>query len=155
MREIPWNDLSVLNAQVAETFGDWGPPLTVTQVMIDQFAQLSGDHQWIHVDQERAARESPFGSTIAHGFLTLIVLPRLLPPADWEVVGHRSVINQGLDRLRFLAPVPVDSTVRMRRRLVLVEPRDTATVMVWEYQVGLMDSDTLAMVCSVRLQYRA
>jgi len=155
MEKLAWNDIPALQARVTDDFGPWGSPVTVTQAMIDQFAGLSGDRQWIHVDPERAARESPFGCTIAHGFLTLVLLPRLQPVPDWVLDGHRSVINQGMDRLRFLAPVPVGSELHLCRRLVTVEPREAATVMVWEYQVALVGSEKPAMICQVRLQYRA
>jgi acyl dehydratase len=87
----------------------------VTQDDIDAFADASGDHQWIHVDPERAAL-GPFGSTIAHGLYTLSLAPTLL--ADlWPLDTFDAVINYGFDRIRFPAPLPVDSHVRMRARL--------------------------------------
>jgi acyl dehydratase len=89
--------------------------VTVDQTMIDTFADATGDHQWIHVDPERAA-ESPFGSTIAHGFLTLSLLPRLAQEV-YRVEGVRMAVNYGLDKVRFVAPVPVDSRVRVSTSL--------------------------------------
>jgi acyl dehydratase len=91
------------------------PWVTVEQDRIDKFADATGDHQWIHVDPERAAR-GPFGSTIAHGFLTLSLIPALA----WEVYtieGARLSVNYGLNKLRFITPVKVGS--RVRARLVL------------------------------------
>ena len=91
----------------------------VDQQMIDQFANTTGDDQWIHVDTERAARESPFGSTIAHGFLVLALAPRL----SLEVFGIDDTdtnteikfgVNYGLDKVRFISPLPVDTSVRAR-----------------------------------------
>lgn len=91
----------------------------ITQQRIDQFAQATGDHQWIHVDPERAAT-GPFGKTIAHGFLTLSMLPLFIQDAlRFEDV--RMSVNYGLNRVRFTAPVPVDSELRARFRLLSVE----------------------------------
>ncbi len=87
---------------------DW---LTITQDRINRFADATGDHQWIHVDPERAAN-GPFGTTIAHGFLTMSLLPELVS-AD-SLVEARMAINYGLDRVRFISPVPVGSRVRAR-----------------------------------------
>ena len=85
--------------------------VTIEQDRIQQFADATGDHQWIHIDPERAAKESPFRKPIAHGYLTLSILPifffELL-----EVQGTKLVVNYGLDKLRFPAPVPVGSRVR-------------------------------------------
>jgi acyl dehydratase len=96
---------------------DW---VAVTQEAVDAFAAATGDHQWIHTDPERAA-DSPFGGTIAHGYYTLALAPRLLAdvlPLD----GFAIAVNYGLDRLRFPAPLPTGEQVRMRVRLDAVEP---------------------------------
>ncbi len=88
--------------------------LTVTQDMINRFAELTGDDQWIHVDVERAKRETPFGSTIAHGFLTVSLLSQLSRQAV-EVRGDFKMrINYGFNRLRFVSPVPAGSRIRAR-----------------------------------------
>ncbi|HEU5354475.1 MAG TPA: MaoC family dehydratase [Actinocrinis sp.] len=100
-------------AELAESVGaeigasDW---LVIGQDRIDQFAEATGDHQWIHVDAARA-KEGPFGSTIAHGFLTLSLLPALLAEV-YRVEGVRMGINYGLNRVRFINPVRVGSSVR-------------------------------------------
>jgi acyl dehydratase len=95
--------------------------LTVTQEMIDKFADATGDHQWIHVDVERAKKEMPGGKTIAHGYLTLSLLPRLAPTL-MEVEKRRRGLNYGSNRVRFTAPVPAGARVRLRQKLVKVEP---------------------------------
>jgi acyl dehydratase len=98
-------------------YSDWH---TVTQDQIDLFADATGDHQWIHVDQEKA-KEGPFGSTIAHGYLTLSLVPML----SWQVYkveGMRMGVNYGANRLRFPSPVPVDSKVRAGVELLSVTP---------------------------------
>jgi len=95
---------------------DW---VTVTQQRIDQFAEATGDHQWIHVDPRRAAG-GPFGTTIAHGYLTLSMLP-LFADSAIEFRNVRMSVNYGLNRVRFTSPVPVDSELRARFRLLAVE----------------------------------
>jgi acyl dehydratase len=102
----------------------YGPSswIEITQAKIDGFADATDDHQWIHVDPERA-KEGPFGSTIAHGYLTL----SLLPVASYEVVprqGGSMSINYGLNRVRFPAPVPVGSRVRATFEVVGVDEED-------------------------------
>ena len=95
--------------------------LTVTQEMIDKFADATGDHQWIHVDVERARKEMPGGKTIAHGYLTLSLLPQLAPTL-MKVEKRRRGVNYGSNRVRFTAPVPAGARVRLRQKLVKVEP---------------------------------
>ncbi len=95
--------------------------LTIDQPMINAFAAATGDHQWIHVDPERAAREMPGGCTIAHGFLTLSLLPRL-GAGIWRVKHRSRGINYGANKVRFTAPVPVGSRIRLHQRLKAVEP---------------------------------
>ena len=107
------NGLEELRALQGQEIGvsDWVP---VTQEMIDRFADLSGDHQWIHVDVARAQRETPFGSTIAHGFLTVSLLTELSRRAV-EVRGDFKMrINYGFNRLRFVSPVPAGAKIRGR-----------------------------------------
>jgi len=95
--------------------------LTVTQDMIDKFADATGDHQWIHVDVERAKKEMPGGKTIAHGYLTLSLLPQLAPTL-MKVEKRRRGLNYGSNRVRFTAPVPAGARVRLRQKLLKVEP---------------------------------
>jgi acyl dehydratase len=93
--------------------------LTIDQDRIDAFAECTGDHQWIHVDPERA-KAGPFGTTIAHGYLTLSLVNMFLPEI-LEVRGFSAGVNVGSDRLRFLAPVPVGSRIRGKGEIVKVE----------------------------------
>jgi acyl dehydratase len=111
---------SDLLQHVGETLGpsEW---LTVTQEVIDKFADATGDHQWIHVDVERAKKELPGGKTIAHGYLTLSLLPRLAPTL-MKVEKRRRGVNYGSNRVRFTAPVPAGARIRLKQRLVKVEP---------------------------------
>ncbi len=98
-------------------YSDWH---SIDQQRIDRFADATGDHQWIHVDPERARTESPFGTTIAHGYLTLSLIPWLMG----EVVAYEGVkmgVNYGCNKVRFPAPVRVDARVRAGAELVSVE----------------------------------
>ncbi|HSN34501.1 MAG TPA: MaoC family dehydratase [Ideonella sp.] len=113
--------LADLRMRVGELLGssEW---IRVDQRRIDLFAQATGDHQWIHVDPVRAAA-GPFGTTIAHGYLTLSLLPEMFASA-FSVADTRMGVNYGLNRVRFPAPVPVDSRLRGHFRLLSWEPID-------------------------------
>ncbi len=111
-------NLSELSAAVGQELGSssW---VTIEQSRIDQFAEATGDHQWIHVDPERAAA-GPFGTTIAHGYLTLSLIP-MLTWEIYEVHGISGALNYGLDKVRFPSPVPVGSRVRATAELTSFE----------------------------------
>lgn len=120
--------------------------LTVTQEMIDKFAEATGDHQWIHVDVERAKREMPGGKTIAHGYLTLSLLPRLAPTL-LRVEKRRRGLNYGSNRVRFTAPVPAGARVRLRQKLLKVEPvEDNGMRVTSEMTMEVEGSSRPAMV---------
>lgn len=110
---------------------DW---LVITQARIDRFAEAAGDFQWIHVDAERAAAESPYGGTIAHGFLTLSVLSQLLGDTI-EFDGRRMGINYGVNKLRFTGPVPAGSRVRARFQLGAVDAIEGGVQTAWHVTV--------------------
>ena len=116
-----------LRAVVGQHLGnsDW---VTITQERVNLFAEATGDSQWIHVDPERAAKESPFGGPVAHGFLTLSLLPMLVPQI-LETTGFRMGVNYGTEKVRFPAPVPVGSRVRAGATL------DSATPLVGGVQI--------------------
>jgi acyl dehydratase len=107
---------SLAGSEIAVT--DW---LTITQERIQQFAETTEDRQWIHLDTERARRESPYGTTIAHGFLTLSLLSYFMKQAV-DVRGVRMGVNYGLNRVRF--PAPVRSGSRVRARVSVVSTKD-------------------------------
>lgn len=111
-----FDSIEQLQAQVGQEIGasDW---LEITQARIQAFADATGDHQWIHLDEERARKESPWGTTIAHGYLTLSLLPQLNQQI-MQLRGVKASINYGLDKLRFPSPVPSGSRVRSRLALV-------------------------------------
>jgi acyl dehydratase len=99
---------------------DW---VTVGQDRIDQFAACTGDQQWIHVDVDRARRESPFGGPVAHGYLTLSLVAALVMEIGVIPPDAATGLNYGLDRVRFIAPVRTDARVRMRAALASAEPQ--------------------------------
>lgn len=107
--EAPKSLSDFVGREIAVT--DW---FTVAQETIRQFAEVTDDRQWIHVDRDRAQRESPYGTTIAHGFLTLSLLSRFLREAVQVRGGVRMRVNYGLNRVRFPAPVRADSQIRAR-----------------------------------------
>jgi acyl dehydratase len=119
MAQTTFESLDELRAGVVRHLG-WSDWLTVDQDRVDLFAEATGDHQWIHVDVERATAESPFGGPIAHGYLTLS-LSNLFLPQLVEVRGVSAGINYGTGRVRFPAPVPVGSRVRAGAELTAVD----------------------------------
>jgi acyl dehydratase len=114
-----FDTIAELQALVGQEIGvsEW---ITVTQERIQLFADATNDHQWIHLDAERA-KAGPFGTTIAHGFLTLSLLPEMSASA-FEVRGTRMGVNYGLNKVRFPAPVPSGSRLRGRFKLLAYEP---------------------------------
>jgi acyl dehydratase len=110
---------------------DW---LEIGQARVDQFAEATGDLQWIHVDVERSRRELPYGGTVAHGFLTLALLPKLLGDT-LQMADVRMLVNYGLNRVRFPAPLPVGSRVRGRLKLLAVDDIAGGAQMVWEVTI--------------------
>jgi acyl dehydratase len=127
-----YEKLADLEALVGSTLGtsDW---LLVDQARIDQFAAVTGDDQWIHVDPVRAAN-GMFGTTVAHGFLTLSLLPFFVRSA-YKVNGARMSVNYGLNRVRFPAPVPVGSRLRAHYKLISVDPIEGGVQVVSEVSI--------------------
>jgi len=117
---------------------------TVTQALVDDFAQVIDDHQWIHVDPERARRESPLGTTIAHGFLTMSLLSSLIA----EVVSMptaRFGLNYGFDRLRFVSPVPVGSEIRGTFAIDDIRPLGDGAQITWRAEVEIRNAPKPAL----------
>ena len=116
-----FQDLAELKEAVGTHLG-WSDWHTVTQQQIDVFAELTGDSQWIHVDPERAA-QGPFGGTIAHGYLTLSLIPMLVMQT-YAIDGLRMGVNYGVNKVRFPAPLPVGSRIQAGMELVSFGPRN-------------------------------
>jgi acyl dehydratase len=124
---------------------DW---VEIDQQRIDAFAAATGDRQWIHTDPERAAT-GPFGSTIAHGYLTLALLPQLLGTM-LRITDAAMGVNYGIDRLRLTAPVPVGSRVRAHGRITRVEPKAAGHLYGMDVTVEIEGEERPAMVGTVR-----
>lgn len=116
---------------------DW---VEITQQRIDQFAEATGDRQWIHVDPIRAAKESPFGTTVAHGFLTLSLVP-LFKDDCLEFTGVRMAINYGCNRVRFMAPVKVGTRLRGRFKVLAIEEIKGGVQLTMECTIEAEGSD--------------
>lgn len=148
MQAFECPSLAALSARVGEELAvsDW---VTITQERVNGFAELTGDHQWIHVDAERARRESPYGTTVAHGYLTLSLLPGLSQGCI-VLHGTRMAVNYGLNRVRFMAPVRIGAAIRARFTLLAVEdlPGDGAHV-VWQALVEVQGSDKPACIAEM------
>ena len=131
MREIA--TLAELKALVGQevAVSDW---VEITQDRVNQFAEATGDHQWIHLDVERCKRESPFGGPIAHGFLTLSLLPMLMQNSV-RMTDVRMGVNYGLNKVRFPAPVPVGSKVRSRTTVLSVEDIEGGAQVTWQVTI--------------------
>lgn len=143
--------LSHLAARAGEEIGvsDW---LVMAQARIDQFADATGDHQWIHLDAARAAAESPYGTTIAHGFLTLSLATTLL--ADTIAVdGARMIINYGCDRVRFVSAVPAGSRVRGRFTIAAVENTRDSIQTTWGVVIEREGQEKPCLVLDWKVRY--
>jgi acyl dehydratase len=121
--------LAGLNERIGQELGmsDW---VTIDQPCIDSFASCTGDHQWIHVDVERAKRESPFRGPVAHGYLTLAMVAPLAMQVGVIPTDAAAGLNYGVEKVRFLAPVPAGARVRLRVVLSGLEPREGGQVIM-------------------------
>ena len=142
-----------MKAHVGEDIGisDW---VLVDQTMINKFADATGDHQWIHVDIDRAKRDMPGGTTIAHGFLTLSLIAGLAHQTH-DIIGRSRGINYGSDRVRFTAPVPAGSRVRLHQKLLKVEDIEGGVRMTFESKMEIEGQTRPALVAeTIALAYR-
>lgn len=150
---MPKLTFATMNDYVGKELGTSGW-VTVDQDMIDKFAETTGDHQWIHVDVERAKRESPFKAPIAHGYLTLSLVAALGQDIGTLPQDTGVAVNYGLDKVRFLSPVKAGARVRMASTLVSFEPRGPGrylvkcsnTIEIEGEEKPALVAETLAMV---------
>ncbi len=154
METIRFDDIDALNAAASDEFGEFGDAVEVTQEMISGFADLTGDHQWIHVDVERCQKESPFGGPIAHGFLTLSLVPRLGGGKGVRVTGQTNAVNYGAESLRFLAPVPAGSKVHGRSRIVRAEEKSGGTLVTSEIDLRVVGAEKPSLLYRMQVLYR-
>jgi hypothetical protein len=156
MQKIRFDDIETLKSFISEEFGPWGQPVEITQKTINDFADVTGDHQWIHIDVERCKKESPFKTTIAHGFLTLSLLPKLSGSAadGYAVTGYGNATNYGAESLRFLSPVPAGSKVQARRRLKAVEATPKGTKVTSQVAIHVVGSEKPALLVDSIVLYQ-
>jgi acyl dehydratase len=127
--------------------------VTVTQERITRFADVTEDHQWIHIDAERAARDSPYGTTIAHGFLTLSLISALVRDAI-AVGGQSRTINYGFNKVRFVSPVPAGARIRARVTPFSIEPIEPGvTHVAWNIVVERDGGDKPCLVAEWLVRY--
>jgi acyl dehydratase len=150
MEKIRFDDIAAIQKHISEEFGEFGEQFEITQDLINKFADATGDHQWIHLDVERCKKESPFGTTIAHGFLTLSLLPMMsgLAKTPYGIIGFANAVNYGSDKLRFLSPVPAGSKIHSRSRLVSAEAGKKGTRVEQETAIHVVGSDRPALIYS-------
>jgi acyl dehydratase len=148
---ITFTSIDELRARAGQEIGasDW---LAVTQDRIDAFAAATGDHQWIHVDVERARRETPFGTTIAHGFLTLSLISALMRDTI-AIEGLRMTINYGLNRVRFVSPLPAGTRVRALIALGNVADTPDSVQATWNVIVEREGGDKPCVVAEWIVRY--
>ena len=139
---------SLIGQEVSQS--DW---FEITQERINRFADATEDHQWIHVDTERAKTDSPFKTTIAHGFLTLSLLPHLTSEAVTVRGTFKMGINYGLNRLRFVSPVTVGSRIRARLTLAAVEDVAGGTQITWAVTVEAEGAAKPSLVAEWLVRY--
>ena len=141
---IRFDDIDAINESISDDYGDWGPTFDMTQQKVNDFAELTGDHQWIHVDVERA-NAGPFGGPIAHGFFTLSLMASIVKmPADFEGVSNG--VNYGANKLRFLSPVPVPSQLHARSKLLKAEQKGPGTLLTSEAAIHVVGSERPAVL---------
>ena len=149
MIDIP--DLDALAARVGQEIAvsEW---VAISQSQVNQFASLTDDHQWIHVDPERARQESPFGSTVVHGFLTLAMVPTLMRRA-LRLPSVRMALNYGTNRVRFVSPVPAGARIRGRFTPVSIAKRGGGTDVTWSVTVEREQADKPCCVAEFIVRY--
>jgi acyl dehydratase len=151
--QIDYRDIEALRAAIRPDFTPWSNEITVTQGMIDDFARLSGDDYWIHTDPERAANESPFGTTIAHGMLVQSLIGRLSMPMPFEVSGFHNMVNYGSERLRFPTPVPAGCRIHARSRFTEVRAVPPGTLATLEIHIHVVGRDRPSVTNAVLILY--
>lgn len=144
--ETPYELKDVIGQPIGP--GDW---ITITQEMIDDFANATGDRQWIHVDVERAKREAPDGKTIAHGYLILSIIGVLQPTI--YTVKARQTLNYGINKLRFLSAVPVGSRIRLTETIKSVEESSGGLRVTTVLNIELEGAERPALVAEIMFVY--
>lgn len=152
-RQVDCKNMDAMGALVSQEFSGWSNQLEVTQALIDQFAELSGDNYWIHTDPAKARAESPFGTTIAHGMLVQALINKLKMPMDFEVTGFTNIVNYGSDRLRFPTPVPSGCRIHGRYRIKSVQRVKSGVQLTMEINVHVVGQDRPSVINDLVMLY--
>jgi acyl dehydratase len=154
MREVRYDDLVTLHSMISEEFGDWSESQSISRRLIRDFADMTGDQQWIHVDVERAQSEGPFDDVIAHGFLILGMSTIIKNSASYLVVGHSNTLNYGLEKVRFVSPVLAGSEIHGRTRLCSVTEEKGGVMLLVEVAIHVVGAEKPAVIFQWKLLYR-
>jgi hypothetical protein len=152
-RQINFKDLDAMQSLVSDSFSDWSNSVEVSQELINQFAELSGDTYWIHTDPEKARAQSPFGTTIAHGMLVQVLISRMKLPLDYEVTGFTNIVNYGSDKLRFPTPVPSGCRIQARSRIKQVQVVKSGVQVTLEINVHVVGQDRPSVINELVMLY--
>lgn len=152
-RQVSCKDIDAMRTLVSQEFSGWSNQIEVTQALINQFAELSGDDYWIHTDPVKARAESPFGTTIAHGALVQVLVSKLKLPMDFEITDFHNIVNYGSDRLRFATPVPAGCRIHARYRIKSVEPAKSGVQVTMEINVHGVGQDRPSVVNDLVMLY--
>lgn len=152
-RQVHFQDLEQMQTLVSEEFTDWSNEIIVDQELINEFAEISGDDYWIHTDPEKAAKEGPFGGTIAHGALVQILQSRFKLQMDFEVTGFTNMVNYGSNRLRFPSPVPAGSKIHARSRVKSVETVKHGTRLTMEINIHVVGIERPSVINDLVILY--
>ena len=153
MQKYKFDDIAALQALVSEEWGEFSNEFHVTQEIINQFAELTGDKYFLHVDTE-AAKNGPFGTTIAHGFLTLALMPQMKVPDTFEIEGFKFMMNYGSNKLRFVGAVTSGSKIHMRSRVVKAEAGAKGGMeLTREFAIHVVGSEKPALLYEMIIKY--
>ena len=153
MQQIKFDDFEALKGLVSEQWGEFSTQFEVTQDVINKFADLTGDKYFLHVDPE-AAKSGPFGTTIAHGFLTLSLMTQLKLQETFEITGSNFMVNYGSNKLRFVGAVPSGSKIHMRSRVIKVEPGAKGGMeLTREFAIHVVGSEKPAILYEMIVRY--
>lgn len=153
MQELRFDDLATLRARISEEFGPWSQSKLISREVVKEFADMTGDQQWIHVDVDRAQKESPFGDVIAHGFLLLGMSTVIKNSADYRIVGFSKALSYGLEKVRFISPVVAGSHIHGRTRLCDVQEEKGGVMVTVEVAIHVVDCDKPAVKFQWKLLY--
>jgi uncharacterized OB-fold protein/acyl dehydratase len=151
---VPVSNLAALYALADNKFTEWSNALVVDQDLINAFAKLSGDDYWLHTDPERAKKDSPFKTTIAHGSLVQVLQSRLTIALPFEITGFQTMVNYGSNRLRFPAPVPAGSTIHGRSKVKDISVSHKGVQLTLEMNIHVVGNDKPSVINDLVILYR-